>query len=322
MKTKVLVIGSNSFSGSDFIDLLLARGRYDVVGISRSPKKQGDLSLFRFFEADVNTQFDKITKILARFRPDYVINFAGLIEVSSSWKYPHQYLQTNTVALSRLIDYLSRASYLVRYVHISSAEVYGSCNNIREDAPVRPSSPYAVSKAASDLLVLAYIKTMRFPAVIIRSTNVYGPGQQLFRIIPKSIISIKKHSPIPLHGGGRAIKSYIHIRDVSTGELAIMERGRIGEIYHLSPDRGITIKKLITTICKLMNVPYAHAVRVVPDRPGGQDRQYLIDSSKARKEFDWRPEISLRDGIGDVIGWINEHWSTISKLPTSYTHRA
>ena len=124
--------------------------------------------------------------------------------------------------------------YLSRYLHISSPEVYGTSNGrVTEEAPLNPSTPYAVSKAAADLLLLAYHRQFGFPLVTVRATNVYGARQQLFKIIPRSALYMKQDRTILLHGGGKAVKSYIHVRDVSRGELAILERGQDGRVTPL-----------------------------------------------------------------------------------------
>src|SRR5262249_2769099 len=157
-------------------------------------------------------------------------------------------------------------------------------------APLNPSTPYAASKAAADSLLAAYRKQFQFPVLTVRATNVYGAGQQLFKIIPRSAIYLLLGRTIELHGGGKAVKSYIHIRDVSHGELAVLERGRIGQMYHLSPDHGISIRDLVARMCRLMNVDFAKTTKSVDERPG-QDAAYVIDSTLARTELSWRPTI-------------------------------
>src|SRR4029077_17048135 len=133
-------------------------------------------------------------------------------------------------------------AWLKRYVHISSPEVYGTCEGtVKEDAPLNPSTPYAASKASGDLFLWTLVKNFNFPLVMIRATNVYGAHQQLFKIIPRTAIYLKLGKTIELHGGGTAVKSYIHVRDVSQGELLAMEHGRKGEIYHFSPDCGVAV---------------------------------------------------------------------------------
>ncbi|MEW6420045.1 MAG: GDP-mannose 4,6-dehydratase [Nitrospirota bacterium] len=328
-KTKVFVIGSNSFSGSDFIDLLLEGDRYSVVGISRSPEKsalflpykrhtKGD---FKFYQMDLNKDMPEIINLIDSFKPDYVVNFAAQSEVGPSWKSPWEWFQTNAVALAKLVHHLKDRHYIKRYVHISSPEVYGTCVGvIKEDAPLNPSTPYAASKAAADLLLFTYVKNFNFPLVMIRSTNVYGAHQQLFKIIPRSVIYIKLGKIIELHGGGHAVKSYIHIRDISRGELAAMERGGLGEIYHLSPDKGVSVRDVVRIICEKMEVPFEKATKVGEERLG-QDAAYVIDSTKARTEFGWLPEIKIEEGILEVIRWVEENLNEILNYPSEYQHK-
>ena len=326
---KVLVIGSNSFSGSDFIDLLLEKGEYEVVGVSRSPEKM-ELFLpyrkqksphFRFLQIDLNKDLARLFTFLETFQPEYIVNFAAQSEVAPSWDDPHHWFQTNAVALTLLANYLKDKTYLQRYVHISSPEVYGTCvGDILEEAPLNPSTPYAASKAAGDLSLFTFAKNFRFPLVMVRATNVYGAYQQLFKIIPRSAIYIKMGKPIELHGGGVAIKSYIHIRDVSCGELEVMERGKVGQIYHLSPDQGVAVRDVVETICNSLKVDFKTATKIVAERLG-QDKAYTIDSSKARREFGWKPEISLSQGIEQTVTWVDSHFAEILKQPLTYIHK-
>jgi dTDP-glucose 4,6-dehydratase len=326
---KVVVIGSNSFSGSDFVDLLLEEGKYRVVGVSRSeekgplflPYKQKKTKHFSFHQIDLNRDLDRLEAILEEFQPDYIVNFAAQSEVAPSWKHPHHWFQTNAVSLTQLANMLKDKPYLKRYVHISSPEVYGTCEGfITEEFPVNPSTPYAASKAAGDFSLFTFAKNFSFPLVMIRATNVYGPHQQLFKIIPRSIIYMKQKKKIPLHGGGLAVKSYIHIRDVSRGELLAMEKGKVGEIYHLSPDKGVSVKEVVGTIAQKMKIPLEEAVEIVEERLG-QDKAYTIDSSKARRELGWKPMIPLAKGIEQTIAWIEEGFSEIVKQPLEYIHK-
>jgi len=326
---KVLVVGSNSFSGSDFIDLLLEDGKYDVIGISRSeeksplflPYKQRETKSFSFYQIDLNNDCLQFEKMCDQFQPEYVVNFAAQSEVAPSWQYPHHWFQTNAVALTQLANSLRGKSYLKKYIHISSPEVYGTCEGfITEEAPLNPSTPYAASKAAGDLSLFTFFKNFRFPLVMIRATNVYGPHQQLFKIIPRAIIYMKQGKKIPLHGGGKAVKSYIHIRDVSHGELLAMEKGKIGEIYHLSPDQGVEVKEVVGKIAEKLGIPFQEAIEVVEERLG-QDKAYTIDSSKARGELGWQPKIQLDQGLQQTIDWVINSFGEIEKQPLEYIHK-
>jgi len=326
---RVLVIGSNSFSGSDFVDLLLEKNEYEVAGASRSPEKS-ELFLpykkrksnhFRFLQVDLNSNLPELERFLDSFQPEYIVNFAAQSEVAPSWENPDHWFQTNAVALTRLANMLKTKKYLKKYVHISSPEVYGTCSGtVLESAPLNPSTPYAASKAAGDLSLFTYFKNFDFPLVMIRATNVYGAHQQLFKIIPRSAIYLKTGKTIELHGGGVAVKSYIHIRDVSNGELLAMEHGMPGEIYHLSPDQGIQVKDVVSILCQKSKVPFESAVVAVVERVG-QDKAYVIDSTKARKAFGWKPRISLEEGLSKTVDWVHANIDEILKQPLTYVHQ-
>lgn len=327
---KLVVLGANSFSGQDFVDLVLESADRHVIGVSRSKersklflkyKERTDLSHYRYEQIDMNKNMDALLNLLDKEKPQEIINFAAQSEVAPSWEHPEHWFETNTVALARLVNHLRKKSYLKRYVHISSPEVYGNCiGTINESAPVKPSTPYAASKAAADLLLSTYQKQYGFPALWIRATNVYGSRQQLFKIIPRTAIYIKLGKKIQLHGGGVAVKSYIHIRDVSRGELVVLEKGTIGKLYHLSPDRGVSVADVIKMICLKMNKSFDQTVQPVEERPG-QDAAYVIDSSLARSSFGWKPAISLEQGIEDVILWVEKYWDQIKEESLDYQHK-
>jgi dTDP-glucose 4,6-dehydratase len=326
---RVAVIGSNSFSGSDFIDLLLDEKRYEVIGLSRSPEKS-ELFLpyrkrmdsgFKFFQLDLNRNMPDILALLDSFRPDFIVNFAAQSEVAPSWDNPEQWYETNVHSLITLTMALKDRDYLSKYVHISSPEVYGPCvGTVTESAPLNPSTPYAASKAAADLFLFTLVRNFNFPLVMIRSTNVYGAHQQLWKIIPRSIIYLKSGRLISLHGGGTAVKSFIHIRDVSRGEKSAMENGRPGHIYHFSPDIGYAVRDVVMRICEHMNRDFTTSTASVGERLG-QDAAYVIDSTRARREFGWRPQIFIEEGLTGVIDWIDAEWAAIEKEPLEYIHK-
>lgn len=326
---KIVVLGSNSFSGSDFIDLLLEDANNDIVGISRSaeksemflPYKQHRGANFKFYQMDLNKDLPEIMERLDAFEPEAVVNFAAQSEVAPSWDHPEHWFETNAVALARLMNVLRSRKYLKRYVHISSPEVYGTCQGrVTESAPLNPSTPYAASKAAADLFLATLVKNFQFPLIVIRSTNVYGAHQQLFKIIPRSVVYLKKGKKIQLHGGGAAVKSYIHIRDVSRGEWLAMERGRIGTIYHLSPEEGHAVRDVVHKICNRMGRDFEASTTPVTERLG-QDAAYVIDSTRARQELGWQPRISMDEGIAGVVDWIEKNWTEIEKESLEYVHR-
>jgi dTDP-glucose 4,6-dehydratase len=327
----VVVLGANSFSGQDFVDLLLDQADVRVIGVSRSPERsalflkyrlRSDLSRYQYHALDINRDLPALLDLLDRERPDAIVNFAAQSEVAPSWDHPEDWFQTNCVALAALVNHLRRRDYLRRYLHVSSPEVYGTCiGRVTEDAPLNPSTPYAASKAAADMLLATYHRQFGFPLLTVRATNVYGARQQLFKIIPRSAIYLLLGRTIELHGGGAAVKSYIHIRDVSRGELAILERGLIGRCYHLSPDQGVAVREVVERICSLLGKDFAAATRVVDERPG-QDAAYVIDSSCARQELGWQTQISLDEGLREVVEWVRANFEDIRRLPLTYEHSA
>ena len=327
---KVIVLGANSFSGQDFVDLLLDNPDNNVIGVSRSPERSGaflkyksrsDLSHYRYLAMDMNHQMPELLQLLDAERPEYIVNFAAQSEVAPSWEHPEHWFQTNCVAMAQLINHLRKQDYLRRYLHISSPEVYGTCvGRVTEDAPLNPSTPYAASKAAADLLLFTYFKQFDFPLLIVRATNVYGARQQLFKIIIRSVIYLKIGKTIELHGSGTAVKSYIHIRDVSRGELSVLESGQLGRLYHISPDRGVAVRDAVRMICEQMDKKFEDSTRMVAERPG-QDAAYVIDSTRIRSELCWFPQVNLEEGIAEVIAWVEQNWNEIRSQSLEYQHK-
>lgn len=329
-RKKVIVLGSNAFCGQDFIDLLLSNPQYDVIGISRSPENpafrlryrgRDDLSRFRFERFDFNDEMDSLLKFLDAEKPEIIVNFAAQSEVAPSWSQPQHWYQTNCVALATMINHLNQCDYLERFVHISTPEVYGECTGVvSETTPVCPTTPYAATKAAGDLLLQLYSDQFGFPALIVRATNVYGARQQLHKLIPRSVVFLKMGRTIDLHGGGQTVKSFMHVRDASRGELAIMEHGRVGQIYHLSPLKGISVRDVVERVCDRMGADFEKATQKIEERRG-QDRTYILDATMARHELSWSDSISFDEGIDEVIHWTEQNWTQIAGQSLEYIHR-
>lgn len=325
----VFVIGSNSFSGSHFVRMLLKMTGYDVVGISRSPEKHPIFlpyhahrsDRFSFFQYDLNAHTEEILRLMDDRKPAFIVNFAAQSEVGPSWHTPDDWFQTNVVALAKLVNALKGRTYIERYLHISTPEVYGVCTGeVTESAPLGPSTPYAASKAAADMFLFTMYKHHGFPLLMVRSNNVYGPGQQLWKIIPRSIINIKLGRKTALHGGGAAVKSYIHITDTSRGELLALLHGKPGSIYHLGVQNGVSVREVVRLVCEEIGVPLESAVMDTPERLG-QDPAYRLNCNKARTELGWEPTIDLREGIREVIQWVDANWDVIRQQPFEYTHK-
>lgn len=328
MNDKLIVIGSNSFSGSHLVDYAL-KNKNSVIGISRSgeihdvfrPYRDRTKASFKFYSLDLNRQLQEILELVDTFKPDFIFNFAAQGMVEKSWENPVHWYRTNFVSAADLHRALLERKFLKRFIQVSTPEVYGNITGkIHEDSSCKPSTPYAVSKAACDMNLLAYYKKYGFPVIITRAANVYGPGQQLYRVIPKTIINIKERRKLPLHGGGRARRSFIHIEDVvrATYELAL--HGKTGEIYHISSQEILSVRQLVEKICKKLGVEFESCIEQSEER-SRQDDEYRLDSSKLRKLTGWKATIDLDSGLEQVIEWIEQNYQVLATMPREYIHR-
>lgn len=324
---RFFVIGSNSFSGASFVAGALRAG-YAVMGISRGaeadevflPYKWSAHENFTFRRLDLNRDLDTVESAIRDFCPDYVVNFAAQGMVAQSWARPEHWYQTNTLAMVKLHDRLRKLSFLKKFVQASTPEVYGSTSGlVGEDAPFNPSTPYAISKAACDMNLLAFKKAYGFPAVFTRSANVCGPGQQLYRIIPKTILCILTGKKLRLEGGGHSVRSFIHIDDVGAGTIKVAREGLPGEAYHLATAKNQSIRQVVEEVCRQMDVRFNDCVDVVEGRLG-QDAAYLLDTAKGRKQLNWAPQRTVEDAIADTVQWLRKNLTRLRELPAEYVH--
>jgi dTDP-glucose 4,6-dehydratase len=327
---KFVVIGSNSFSGSHFVSRLIDE-KHQILGISRSAEYdkvfaphswKEDRSDFTFIKADINKDHFLISKKIKEFEPEVIVNFAAQSMVAQSWDFPQHWYQTNVVALSLLIDEIRKLPSLRKYLHVTTPEVYGSTKDwITENSQFSPSTPYAVSRAAGDMHLLAMYRAKNFPVVLTRTANVYGPGQALYRIVPKTILSALLNRNLLLEGGGTSRRSFIHIDDASEATYRVAKSGALGETYHISTNELISIKELVQKIYEKTNGDYANHVVEIEDRVG-KDLGYYLDSSKIKKELNWQPKVSLDKGLKQTILWANEHLQELSAKAVNYEHKA
>ena len=325
----VLVVGSNSFSGTTFVDFALQQG-VRVLGTSRSmepidaflPYKWHDHTNFSFHHLDLNKNLPEIMSLIRDTQPDYVVNFAAQSMVGESWQNPGDWFMTNVVSTIKFHDELRKCDFLKRYVHVSTPEVYGSCSGfVDEDFPFNPSTPYAVSRAAADMSLRTFHSAYNFPVVTTRAANVYGPGQQLYRIIPRTIFFILLGRKLQLHGGGVSTRSFIHMRDVSNATWRIMQNGRNGDTYHISTNEVVSIRELVERICAKLNVRFEDHVEVVGERLG-KDSAYHLDSTKLRTELGWEDHIGLDQGLEECVFWVRTHFDALKAQPYDYIHKA
>ncbi len=326
--SKILVLGSNSPSGATFCAQALKEG-HEVIATSRSSEKKPVFlpyywlkeDALRFYQIDLNKNLKQLESILEKYKPSYIVNFASQSMVGQSWENPHHWMQTNVVSLVNLLEILRHLDFLDRYIHFSTPEVYGSTDGwIQENMNFSPSTPYASSRAAGDMNVKLWSDTYDIPAVLTRAANIYGEGQQLFRIIPRTILCCLTGEQLPLHGGGFSERAFIHCNDVSKALLLIAENGTNKESYHISPHEKISIRNLVKKICHLVNVPMESIVSISEDRLG-KDQSYLLESSKIYNELGWKPTIELDEGILRTIDWCKNNLNILKNIPPQYSHK-
>lgn len=324
-----LVIGSNSFTGTAMVEHLLAAG-HDVIGVSRSEEIALPLrrygwrqhpGKFEFSRIDLNHDLDALMRLIDGRRPNRIVNFAAQSMVAESWANPDHWMMTNVVSLVRLQERLRNIDFLDSYVHVTTPEVYGSTQGwVKEDHRFDPSTPYAVSRAAGDFSIMSYVKAYGFPATFTRAANVYGAGQPLYRIIPRTVFFALTGRKLQLHGGGHSVRSFIHAADVADATRRVAEGAPAGGTYHISTTRMISIRDVVKLILDGMSLRFEDCVDIVDERRG-KDQAYGLDSSKLRSELGWEDRISLERGIDETVKWIMEYREQLEKLPMNYIHK-
>lgn len=324
-----LILGSNSFSGASFINFLLEQNISNIFAVSRSDEYdkvllsyKNNLNYMRvkFYKININDETQKLVELIYDYKIKYIINFSAQGMVSQSWNSPEQWFNTNTLALVKLLDKIHKFDFIKKFIQISTPEVYGNCNNISESMCLAPTSPYAASKASADLILHSYFKTHNFPVNFTRASNVFGAYQQLYRIIPKTILSIKKGNKLQLQGGGKALRNFIHIDDVSKMIFTIIHKAKSGEIYHLTSNKLISIYDLVKMISEELKVYMEDVVKIVDDRIS-QDSLYFMNGNKIKEEFSLEAQVDLKSGIKGVISWIEKDFDELIKYPDYYIHK-
>lgn len=329
MTETIMLLGSNSFAGSNFTDYLLTK-KMKVIGISRS-KEINSIFLkyknnklykknFSFHQIDINKNVKKIIYLVKKNNIKYIINFTSLGMVAESWLRPWDWYNTNVVAFSKLIHGLKDLN-IKKFLNFSTPEVYGDTKNlVKENHVFNPTTPYAISRTAQDLNLRAYYKSFKFPVVFTRTANIFGPGQQLYRIVPIAIIKSLKNEKIFLHGSGKSIRSFIFMDDVSSVLYKILkDKKNIGETFHISTKKFISIKNLVNLILKLQGKK-KFLIKNVSDRVG-KDYGYFLNSSKLNKRYSVKKPTSLEEGIKKTMNWVENNINKINKINLKYIHK-
>ena len=313
---KILVTGGAGFIGSNFIHLVLAeREDYRIVNLDKLTYA-GNLANLADVSQHPNYSFvrgdicDGAAVSASMQGCDAVVHFAAESHVDRSIYEPAPVIQTNVTGTLMLLQ-IARELKVSRFVHISTDEVYGDLppgGIADEESPLRPSSPYSASKAGADLLVLSFVRTYNFPAMVTRSSNNYGPCQFPEKFLPLLITNALAEQPVPIYGDGGQERNWLHVEDNCLGILAVLERGRPGVVYNIG---GADVQDNLTMARKLLGVvgKSESLIRHVTDRPG-HDRRYALDSSRIAAELGWRPLIPLSQGLQQTVTWYmqNSAW--------------
>ena len=329
---KILVIGSNSFSGSHFINYSLNK-KYKVFGVSRSnqPNKvflpytnNKNFKNFKFYKLNINKDEDQnsIINLIKTNNIKLIINFSSQGMVHESWKFPVDWYRTNSLSIVSLVEKIKKLK-IKKFLQISTPEIYGNTEKLTsEKANIHPSTPYAISRATADYHLMAIKKEFKFPVSFARAGNVYGPGQQLYRIIPKSMLCFKTNKKITIHGMGKSIRSFIHISDVVDAYFKILLFSKPGSVYNIATDHFISIKKLVFLIKKIMSLKKSKNLIDLQKKDRiGKDRAYKLNSSKIKKELKWKSKINLEAGLLDTLKWVNQKFWTLKKYKFEYKHK-
>jgi len=323
---RVLVTGGCGFIGSNFIHYFLktypeasiinvdkltyAGNLENLSDLARSPR-------YHFVRGDIAD--GPLIESLVKKGLDAIVNFAAESHVDRSIEDPSAFIRTNIFGTFVLLETLRKLypQEKIRFLHISTDEVYGSLGEtglFREETPLSPNSPYSASKASADMMVRAYHHTYGLPVLITRCSNNYGPYQFPEKLIPLMISNALEDRELPIYGDGLQVRDWIYVEDHCRALDVVLHRGREGEVYNIGGRCERTNLSVAKTILDRLGKPHS-LIRFVADRPG-HDRRYAIDFSKIERELGWTPKVSFEEGIDLTIRWYQDHQEWWRKIKT------
>ena len=312
---KLLVTGGAGFIGSSFVRFVLRTQpdveivNYDLLTYAGNLRNLDEVASdprYAFVRGDIADP-KAVRDVFENHKIDAVVNFAAETHVDRSIEDSAPFVRSNVVGTQCLLDN-ARHFKVSKFVQISTDEVYGSLGPegaFREDTPLDPSSPYSASKAGADMLVMSYFRTHKFPIVITRCTNNYGPFQFPEKLIPVLISNAMNDRNLPIYGDGLNVREWIYADEHSRAVWLALTRGREGEVYNVGSGQEKTNLDVVRAVLKLLGKPES-LITYVKDRPG-HDRRYAIDCSKIRNEWGWQSDVEFSVGIGQTIEWYKSH---------------
>lgn len=317
MIKKILILGSNSFSGNHLVSFLLKK-QFSVIGCSlsnQSNEKFNTLSQlpkklqnkFKFKKIDINKDLNKLKKLILKNKPNIIIDFLGQGMVAESWDHPHLTFNTNVLSKIKIYNFLINQKFLKKYIKISTPEVFGSAHITSSSyKKYKPSTPYALSHSTIENYLHLLFKQFSFPVIISRFANFYGPYQKLYRLIPLAIHKANRKEKFFLHGGGTSRRSFIYADDFCEGIYKMINKAKIGECYQFSSKEYLTIKNIVEMIYVKKNLIPEKYIINVKDRPG-KDKDYKIYDKDTRKHLKWKNKTSINKGINEVNEWYEKY---------------
>ena len=312
---RLLVTGGAGFIGSNFVRYWVEHHPgdhvvpFDVLTYAGNRPNIADVEdRVTFVEGDV-CDLALAERTIDEEGIDTVVHFAAESHNSLAVLDPGRFFRTNVLGTQTMLE-AARRRGVGRFHHISTCEVYGDLaldtdETFHEDSPYRPRTPYNASKAGADHAVRAYWETFGLPVTITNCSNNYGPYQFPEKVIPLFTTRALDDQPLPLYASTQNRREWIHVRDHCTAVEAVLERGRLGETYHVGTGVEASIEEIADRVLRALGKP-SSLKEIVPDRPG-HDRRYLLDSSKIARELGWRPEVPFADGLAGTVEWYAGH---------------
>jgi dTDP-glucose 4,6-dehydratase len=324
-----LVTGGAGFIGSAFVRLALREEWAERIVNLDKLTYAGNLENLAEVEGDARHRFVHgdigdtrlVLSLLEEERPDAIVHFAAESHVDRSILGPEAFIETNVRGTFSLLE-AARAAGGVRFLHVSTDEVYGSIpepEEADETWPLRPSSPYSASKASADLLALSYWTTFRLPVIVTRASNNYGPYQFPEKLIPLMISNALEDKPLPIYGDGMQVRDWLYVDDHCRAVRAALEKGTPGEIYNIGGSRALPNRRVVELILEALGKPRS-LMKEVADRPG-HDRRYAITTAKLERTSGWRAMVPFEEGLERTIRWYRDNSGWVARVKSGEYQR-